>query len=255
MGTRAIDSLVAHLLRPNRRFSISSCRASTRRRRSTTEASRRRVHARVLFDGMPPGKMRKKEPVASFGGIDALPDGVLEHILGFVQAEEAVRTCVLARRWRHLWKSATGLRITCDAGNLEQVNFQKNPLEFVDHLLCLRGHAPLETFELRFSHFHDRDNTLRLNRWFRHVLVGQVQMLRLENIGHDGFELDYLPLFSQHLTKIELVGIDLNDSFCDFSGCPSLEHLEIDTCYLLGAREISSESLKRLSMTNSHFHP
>ncbi|KAL6597000.1 hypothetical protein ACP70R_045274 [Stipagrostis hirtigluma subsp. patula] len=202
---------------------------------------------------MPPGKMRKKEPVASFcgsGGIDAVPDGVLEHILGFVPAEEAVRTCVLARRWRHLWKSATGLRIMCDARNLQQVGSRKEPWEFVDHLLRLRGHAPLEMFELRFSHFHDDDDELRLNRWLRHVMVGQVQMLRLENIGHDGFELDDLPLVSRHLTKIELVGIDLNDSFCDFSGCPSLEHLVIDTCYLLSAKKISSESLKRLSMTS-----
>jgi hypothetical protein len=63
---------------------------------------------------MPPVQPAKRAvpPVAGGGGtINALPDGVLQHILGFLPSAEAVQTSVLARRWRHLWKSATGLRI------------------------------------------------------------------------------------------------------------------------------------------------
>ena len=41
----------------------------------------------------------------------ALPDETLHHVLSFLPAQQAVRTCVLVRRWLHLWKSATGLRI------------------------------------------------------------------------------------------------------------------------------------------------
>uniref|UniRef100_A0A0A8YY73 F-box domain-containing protein n=1 Tax=Arundo donax TaxID=35708 RepID=A0A0A8YY73_ARUDO len=44
---------------------------------------------------MPPGRRGRNDKRAS--SIDALPDGVLEHILGFVSSEEAVRTYVLAR--------------------------------------------------------------------------------------------------------------------------------------------------------------
>jgi hypothetical protein len=38
--------------------------------------------------------------------LSALPDGLLHHVMSSLKAWEAVRTCVLARRWRHLWASA-----------------------------------------------------------------------------------------------------------------------------------------------------
>ena len=41
-----------------------------------------------------------------------MPDGVLQHILSFLPARDAVRSCVLARRWLELWMFAMGLRIT-----------------------------------------------------------------------------------------------------------------------------------------------
>ncbi|GJN00649.1 hypothetical protein PR202_ga17845 [Eleusine coracana subsp. coracana] len=68
---------------------------------------------------------------ASAKGIDALPEGLLNHILGFIDARQAVQTCVLARRWRHLWKSATTVCI--GTTNPEEI------LSFMEHLLLLRG--------------------------------------------------------------------------------------------------------------------
>lgn len=60
-----------------------------------------------MFDVMPLGRNGNKAPVMSGrSGIDSLPDGVLEHMLGFLEAREAVRTCVLARRWRYLLRPA-----------------------------------------------------------------------------------------------------------------------------------------------------
>jgi hypothetical protein len=38
--------------------------------------------------------------------LSALPDGLLHYVMSSFKAWEAVRTCVLARRWRHLWASA-----------------------------------------------------------------------------------------------------------------------------------------------------
>ena len=77
--------------------------------------------------------------------IDDLPDGVLQHILGFLPAWDAVQTCVLARRWRDLWMFATGLRVIGNDDDREALR------ESVDHLLLTRGIAPLETCELRFD--------------------------------------------------------------------------------------------------------
>jgi hypothetical protein len=48
---------------------------------------------------MPLGRNGNKAPVVSSGGgINSLLDGMLEHMLGFLETWEAVRMCVLARR-------------------------------------------------------------------------------------------------------------------------------------------------------------
>uniref|UniRef100_A0A0A9GFR0 F-box domain-containing protein n=1 Tax=Arundo donax TaxID=35708 RepID=A0A0A9GFR0_ARUDO len=46
--------------------------------------------------------------------IDALLDEVLQLVLSFLPAWEAVRTCMLAGRWRYLWRSMPALRITSE---------------------------------------------------------------------------------------------------------------------------------------------
>ncbi|TKW26718.1 hypothetical protein SEVIR_3G208400v4 [Setaria viridis] len=111
-----------------------------------------------------------------------LADGVLQDILRFLPARDAVRTCVLARRWRDLWMFATGLLIIgYDDDDMEELR------ESVDHLLLTRGIAPLETCELRFDGiadvFSDGD-VLRVNLWFRHAIRCQVRVLRLLLAGH-----------------------------------------------------------------------
>nr|ACS49645.1 F-box family-2 [Oryza coarctata] len=141
--------------------------------------------ARRLFDGMrPQGKTWKRGQGAgprSGGGdedpIGDLPDGILHHILGFVPAPDTVRTWVLARRWCHLWKSATGLRIT-DGDGVELVPTEELH-DFVDFLLLLRGRAPLDTCELSFFGDLSDGGARRVNLWFRHAVLCEVQVLRL----------------------------------------------------------------------------
>ncbi|KAK8447432.1 hypothetical protein SEVIR_8G073673v4 [Setaria viridis] len=90
---------------------------------------------------MPPGKAHT---ASAAGGdrIGALPDEILYRILSFLPAQLATQTCVLARRWVHLWKSATGLRIV--GANGESPVHLEVVREFVDHLLLLRGSSPIE---------------------------------------------------------------------------------------------------------------
>lgn len=224
-------------------YGISSCSADARR----------------LFDRMSPGrsgKRAKKAPIPRESGassIESLPDGVLQHILGFLPARDAVRSCVLARRWRDLWMFATGLRITGN-GDDDDMNELR---EFVDHLLLLRGIAPLETCELRFTDMADafsEDDTLRVNLWFRHAVRCQARVLRLLVYASDYcFDLNGLHLVSRHLMQLELVGVEVKENFLNLSDCPALEQLEIDNCDLTVVNKISSESLKRLSVTNCAF--
>jgi len=185
--------------------------------------------------------------------IGALPDGVLEDILGFLPAQDAVRTCVLARRWRHLWKSAKALRVV-GGGDGKFLGSVKELGEFVDNLLLSRGGAPLDTFELNFMGSSDEEFP-SLSIWFRYAVTRKARFLRLRL--HNDFEsfhalskLHGLPLVSKHLARLELHGVGVYSSFADFSSCPVLEHLEFNECEF-SFRKILSDSIKHLSITKS----
>ncbi|CAO2141077.1 unnamed protein product [Urochloa humidicola] len=194
---------------------------------------------------MPPGKSAEGavQPVAGgSGSIDYLPDGVLEHILGFLPSQEAVRTSVLARRWRHLWKSATGMWVgCCDPDEPVAVEDLQS---FMNHLLLLRGGAPLDRCYFTFyDHRSSQDDVPHVNLLFRHLVKCKVRVLKLSY-------LDVL-LMSQHLARLELTGVQVHDSLLNFSSCPTLEHLELDDCEMLSVKKVVSKSLKHLSIFGS----
>jgi hypothetical protein len=56
-------------------------------------------------------------------------------MLSFLPALDVVRTCELAKRWRHLWKSTPVLRFLC--GDTMEPESMEEIEEFVDQLLRL----------------------------------------------------------------------------------------------------------------------
>ncbi|TVU26440.1 hypothetical protein EJB05_28987, partial [Eragrostis curvula] len=201
-------------------------------------------------------KERNVQKQHEASGIDALPDGVLEHILGLLPAEEAVRTCVLARRWRHRWKTAAALRIVSAGG--EFLAPADKLREFMDHLLLARGGAPLELCELRLGGLNlvleDEGVLSRVDHWFRHAVGCNAQVLRLRIRANGSLELEDLPLVSKHLTRLELYGVDVHGSFLNFSTCPNLQYLEFEDCDLISESTslISFQSLKHLRIAFCH---
>ena len=106
--------------------------------------------------------------------ISKLPEEVQPQILSFLPAQEAVRTCILARTWRHVWKFTRRVLITVKS--VQEVR------EFVDRLLRVR----LDASEIRFDPFEDDEcailtweDTSITNRWICRVLECQIQMLRV----------------------------------------------------------------------------
>uniref|UniRef100_A0A0E0EIX7 F-box domain-containing protein n=1 Tax=Oryza meridionalis TaxID=40149 RepID=A0A0E0EIX7_9ORYZ len=74
-----------------------------------------------LFDGMhSPGEAARGGGGGEDDLLSALPDALLHHVMSFLRAWEVARTCVLARRWRHLWASApcVDLRVWRGGGHL-----------------------------------------------------------------------------------------------------------------------------------------
>uniref|UniRef100_A0A0E0MDL4 F-box domain-containing protein n=1 Tax=Oryza punctata TaxID=4537 RepID=A0A0E0MDL4_ORYPU len=212
--------------------------------------------ARGLFDEMSTGKEGNETTLATDADhIGALPDTVIHHILSFLPSQDAVRTCMLAKRWLHLWRSVTALRIgDRDKRKLWTV---KGLQGFVEHFLLLRDSVPLHTCVLRFIVFsEDHSETSRLNLWIKHALLRMVQFLQVSIRQNTAFYhqiyLDILPFVSQHLSMLELHGVRMVGSFLDFSRCPALQHLEFDRCEL-PCDKISSESVKLLRITRCKF--
>ncbi|TVU26458.1 hypothetical protein EJB05_29005, partial [Eragrostis curvula] len=184
--------------------------------------------------------------------LSTLPDEILQQILSFLPAQEAVRTCVLAQSWRHVWKLTRQLRITGILTRASVLGVRK----FVRHIFLLRflnlTKAPLDLCEIIFHEFDDEDITF-MNIWIKWAIMCKIQTFHLDLFRNEHdfpwFEVDDEPLISSYLTKIQLSGIMLSESFADFSRCPVLQDLQIIRCDLSEVRKLMSSSLKCLVIT------
>ncbi|PNT63976.1 hypothetical protein BRADI_4g23140v3 [Brachypodium distachyon] len=194
--------------------------------------------------------------------ISALPDDLLLDVLSLLTADEAVQTCVLARRWRDLWRYLPSLSFVVEKPSAEAPTFRSTEHfnEFVNRLIALREPLPLvdceiDLYQTDTSEFNN-DETFPypyLNQWIEYALTCQAQFLRV--IVDDRIDQKFLlnvPLVSRHLMTLHLNNVDLLCSM-DFSSCtPVLEDLEVSSCDI-HARTVSSRSLKHLYIVNCHF--
>ncbi|GJN28194.1 hypothetical protein PR202_gb16291 [Eleusine coracana subsp. coracana] len=193
--------------------------------------------------------------------LSALPEDVIHHVLSLLPAHEAVRTCVLARRWRHLWTSAPSIRVTGVKGWPDADRF----LCFVDRLLTLhRGGSTVLSWEFHldetdFDPFFNICNVTgkcHTSRLMERILECNVGTLRLcLNNMAPMIGIALLPdliLVSQHLTMLELHGVITNGRVLDFSGCPMLVKMKMESS-CIDVKEFSSASLKQLIMVDCQF--
>ncbi|XP_071684191.1 F-box protein At1g19070-like [Lolium perenne] len=79
--------------------------------------------------------------------IGALQDDLLKYLMSFLLSREAVRTCVLAKRWRTLWKSVPALRID----DPESFKGARGLSTFVDDLIRHRDPTPLNVCDINLT--------------------------------------------------------------------------------------------------------
>jgi hypothetical protein len=188
---------------------------------------------------------------------EVLPDDLVQHVLFFLPSRDAVKTAVLARRWRYLWRSTAAVRVN-GSGNGFRL--------FVNSLLLNRdGASPLRSFEIGADLLisdgeYSADDDLRevdphVDLWITHALStchARSLTVRIPAL-HD--EVMWSPrqrrtFASPDLTTMRLQGVDLDDGILDFSCCTALRHLSLTACRL-GGDAIVSPSLERLHIMNS----
>ncbi|KAJ1691631.1 hypothetical protein LUZ63_015786 [Rhynchospora breviuscula] len=214
--------------------------------------------------------------------ISSLPDCLIHVIMSFMTAQEAVRTCVLSKRWKNLWTTLPFLDFDLSEfehddesdGESQYYEIKTNKFqkfrEFVKMTLLLRGASNLHSFCLSCPEMFDLDKYLMFIRsWILYVLKHNVQVLNID-FGFDGS----LPLGNSIFTCVSLVDATLNfpishysirvinlpclkrlylrwiylaQEFIDelFCGCPVLEFLHLEDC-CRGYSTINCKSLKYL---------
>ncbi|KAF7086629.1 hypothetical protein CFC21_089914 [Triticum aestivum] len=181
------------------------------------------------------------------GGEDrlgALLDELLLHVMSFLASREAVRTCVLARRWGTLWKSVPALRID----DPDTCHGTKGSSTFVNNLLRLRDPVPLNVCDIS-SHSWGMDwsgKTFRriIEPWVQHAASCQAWALQISFVCHAA----NMTLVSSHLKRLRFSRMTFCGGSLDLSSCRVLEELKMSGC------DIVVDAILCLSLQHLNIH-
>ncbi|KAL5229754.1 hypothetical protein ABZP36_028530 [Zizania latifolia] len=140
--------------------------------------------------------------------LSALPNDLILRIMSFMNARLAVRTCVLSRRWLHLWRSVPRVNAeffefygATQTQSGDEVPFKR----FINRLLELRDPvAPIDKFWLRYSMAEANDIQAACadaNRWISHALQKNAQSVEVV-VVNDTLLVDHVIFTSRFLTRI-----------------------------------------------------
>ncbi|KQK14728.2 hypothetical protein BRADI_1g18335v3 [Brachypodium distachyon] len=166
-----------------------------------------------------------------------------------LKAWEVVRTCVLARRWRHPWASAPCVDLRArysGRGNDPPELFR----EFVHRLFLFRdASAPVDKLILRSSDEDADFDEDDANTWIGAAIKRNARVIHLAGHRTEIASLDCVPFVSSHLkiVKLSYASLDARILRQLSSSRTSLEELDRKDCLVAGPK-IESASLKTLIM-------
>jgi hypothetical protein len=156
-----------------------------------------------------------------------LPEEILRHILSFLPTKDAVRTCLLSKRWKYLWASIPILDFKStyfgcpivsksipvmdfvEAMKKHESNRRSNRrnnrrllMNFVERVLCLRDSYAIKRFALCFDVLRD---AACVKTWISAVVRHNVQELDINLYNLKGeFSLPYVLFTCKTLTSLNL---------------------------------------------------
>lgn len=165
--------------------------------------------------------------------LSALPDELLLRVLSFLPAQQVVRTTVLSKRWKDLWRSVPGI-------NLSFLDFRSNLEEdwsavwermddFVNNLLMLHRAPCLDAFRL----VSVVDFGRHVDRWVRRAIKDDPLVIEISLAAFSSHQLPYLSSSPcRRLRSLHLNGVSLDHSFAErlHSWWPELKDLTLRNC-------------------------
>ncbi|XP_027163142.1 putative F-box/LRR-repeat protein At3g28410 isoform X1 [Coffea eugenioides] len=207
-------------------------------------------------------KRGKKHGLVAYG-MDRLPDEILIVILSCLNLKEAVRTSIISRRWRYLWRFTS-----CSLEFLNQ--WDGNPgtwveptvfLSWVDQVVKLHQGPSVDKFIVHCQGITD-ESPNRICDWIHFAMEKEVKVFELDISCHDFPDLNKFLSISREvkpsvdrigltsLTSLRLVDVNVKDEMIEYllSSCRHLEHLCIKFDNYMKKLNVLSSSLKSLSI-------
>ncbi|KAF6163291.1 hypothetical protein GIB67_025155 [Kingdonia uniflora] len=210
--------------------------------------------------------------------ISDLPDPILHHVLSFVSILYSVRTCVLSRRWRNLWRSVPCIDFNYDnicRHSVYSWDFVRmNINELVNSVIRHRDKSNIDIFRINLCYY----DKFPISNWIRYAIKRKEQVFDLMSACNlpipstiftyellQVLKLD-LPNYRLHLpTTVRLpnlktldivrVRFDNDQSLGSLiSSCPILEALHLNGCETSQDFTINAPNLKTLDLSNLKFY-
>ncbi|GJR36002.1 F-box protein-like protein [Tanacetum coccineum] len=193
-------------------------------------------------------------------GISLLPDCSLVEIISRLDStEEVIRTCILSKRWKHLWTQVPILNLTLKPYSVDEDRRIPEFISYVKKVVNQRGQSRLNKFVLSMP--YDSSNESIVSKLIRYAVTCNVQDLYLFLV--DPYDVN--PEFvkgSEFFFNLEfLITFEIGWLFNYedlvkniLSGSPLLENLELVYCFGFGRINITSPSVKKLFVTGYREH-
>ncbi|XP_019240706.1 PREDICTED: F-box/LRR-repeat protein At5g02910-like isoform X2 [Nicotiana attenuata] len=216
-------------------------------------------------------KPKLMETVAKDDGtldrINKLPESLLARILSLLPStKNAVRTCLVSKRWQYLWTSIDNLTLLCESPS-EAEKF----VPFVDYAFAQRTNSKIRKFYL--DCWDMPSYSLHIDQWLTYVIKSKVEHVVLNStffkvyilpqsfytcsslvtLGLRNCAFDKGVVISwKSLKTVKFMTVELDDEAIVklLTGCPSLETMELTFFHGFHHLEIKNTNLKTLKLHN-----
>jgi len=176
--------------------------------------------------------------VGSVDRLSALPNELIHTVLSFLPAPEVVRTSLLSRWWRSLWRSAPRINLDMQDFGIPMMSIHDGALEekwarfedFATNLLLFHDNtSPLGEFRISSRIYNQR----HVDQWIRRGIEYCPSVLKIQILICP--RLNFPPIMGSnfcHLKTLHLRNVDLGSHFMGLlcSACPVMEDLELGNC-------------------------
>ncbi|XP_027364581.1 putative F-box/FBD/LRR-repeat protein At4g13965 [Abrus precatorius] len=217
-------------------------------------------------------RRKRRESNVDQDRLSDLPSEILLHIMSFMMIKDAVRTCILSKRWKDLWKFLPNFKL--------HVSEFSNPFKFFDFVSGIvsrrDGNHSLHTLDF---HRHSSCRYQILKNLMTYAVNHRIQQLRIFvpsnlclppcvysswsltslhiSVSMYDFKrrtripksLDLPSLLCLHLVYVA-ISADKNGNAEPFSNCKKLHNLYLDHCVVLYPNALFSHNSENLNITN-----